>query len=150
MRFLRSIFLLLLLKVESFSSASHRRRAGTFLRVVEEEVDVIVIGAGVGGLSCAALTSKYGLETVCLEAHDTPGGCAHSFDRYSSASKDIPFSFDSGPSLVSGLSAKGTNPLRQVLDAVGTADQIDWKTYDGWIVHGKSWKRKLGYRPTEN
>lgn len=56
-----------------------------------ETVDVIVVGSGVGGLSCAALTAKYGLSTVCVEAHDTPGGVAHSFSRYSSASKTTPF-----------------------------------------------------------
>ena len=104
----------------------------------DEQVEVIVLGAGLGGLSCAALSSKYGLQTLCLEAHDTPGGCAHSFQRYSSVSKDIPFSFDSGPSLISGLSRKSTNPLRQLLDAVGTSDDIEWCTYDGWIVHDTS------------
>jgi hypothetical protein len=95
----------------------------------EQEVDVVVIGSGIGGLSCAALTSKYGLSTLCVEAHDTAGGCSHSFSRFSAASKTTPFRFDSGPSLVSGLSSKGTNPLRQVLDAIGTADSIDWCTY---------------------
>lgn len=101
----------------------------------EDEYDVVVIGAGVGGLSCAALCSNYGLKTLCLEAHDTAGGAAHSFSRYISASKTTPFRFDSGPSLITGLSSKGTNPLRQVLDAIGTADAINWHTYDGWLVH---------------
>ena len=114
----------------------------------DEEVDVIVVGAGFGGLSCAALTSKYGFKTVCLEAHDTPGGVAHSFSRYSSVSKATPFRFDSGPSLITGLSSKSTNPLRQVLDAVGTADEVEWKTYDGWLVHdvadGKAFKLTAG------
>ena len=100
-----------------------------------EEVDVIVVGSGIGGLSCGALTSKYGFKTICVEAHDTPGGVAHSFSRYSSTSKTVPFQFDSGPSLITGLSSKSTNPLRQVLDAIGTADDIEWKKYDGWIVH---------------
>lgn len=102
---------------------------------VTEEVDVVVVGSGIGGLSCGALTSKYGFKTVCVEAHDTPGGVAHSFSRYSSTSKTVPFRFDSGPSLITGLSSKSTNPLRQVLDAIGTADDIEWKKYDGWIVH---------------
>ena len=113
--------------------------------------DVIVIGAGIGGLSCAALSAKYGFKTICLEAHDTPGGVAHSFDRFTSASKTVPFRFDSGPSLISGLSSKGTNPLRQVLDALGTAEDITWKTYDGWIIHdladGKSFKVTTGDGP---
>lgn len=114
----------------------------------EEEVDVIVVGAGLGGLSCAALSAYYGMKTLCLEAHDTPGGVAHSFSRYSSASKTVPFQFDSGPSLISGLSSKSTNPLRQVLDAVGVAEEIDWKQYDGWIIHdyadGKAFKLTTG------
>lgn len=104
-----------------------------------EETDVIVIGSGFGGLSCAALTSKYKLKTICVEAHDTPGGVAHSFSRYNAKAnangERVPFRFDSGPSLISGLSSKSTNPLRQVLDAINVENDINWCTYDGWIVH---------------
>ena len=39
-----------------------------------EEVDVVVIGSGLAGLSCAALLSHCDKHTVVLEAHDTPGG----------------------------------------------------------------------------
>ena len=39
-----------------------------------DEVDVIVIGSGLAGLSCAALLSHCDKETVVFEAHDTPGG----------------------------------------------------------------------------
>ncbi|KAL9187997.1 hypothetical protein ACHAXT_006375 [Thalassiosira profunda] len=103
----------------------------------DEEWDVIVVGSGVGGLSAAAMCARYGMKTLCVEAHDAPGGVAHSFERKpaSSVGSDTPFVFDSGPSLLSGMSAKGTNPLRQVLDAVGTAGEIDWVTYDGWMVY---------------
>jgi phytoene dehydrogenase-like protein len=103
----------------------------------EEEWDVVVVGAGIGGLSAAALSARYGLKTICVEAHDVPGGVAHSFERKAPASikSDKPFVFDSGPSLLSGMSQKGTNPLRQVLDAVGTSSDIDWITYDGWMVY---------------
>ena len=128
------------------------RRIGTTLFKAlgdeEEEVDVVVVGAGIGGLSCAAISAKYGLKTLCVEAHSTPGGCAHSFSRYSSASKSVPFRFDSGPSLITGLSSKSTNPLRQVLDAIGTEDEIKWHNYDGWVVHdyadGKALKLTTG------
>jgi phytoene dehydrogenase-like protein len=102
-------------------------------------VDVIVVGAGIGGLSCAALSAKYGYDTLCVEAHDTAGGVAHTFSRYNKrASPTVPFTFDSGPSLISGLSNYSTNPLRQVLDALNVADTISWHTYDGWLVHDLS------------
>ena len=68
-----------------------------------------------------------------------PGGVAHSFSRKSSNvatgdGEDRPFVFDSGPSLLSGMSDMGTNPLRQVMDAVGVAGEVEWVTYDGWMV----------------
>lgn len=113
-----------------------------------ENFDVIVIGSGFGGLSSAALSSRYGLRTLCVEAHDTPGGVAHSFSRFSKVSNDVPFRFDSGPSLLSGVSSMSTNPLRQVLDAIGTSDIIKWYKYDGWVIHdysdGKSIKLTTG------
>jgi phytoene dehydrogenase-like protein len=120
------------------------------------ETDVVVIGSGFGGLSCAALTSKYNLDTICVEAHDTPGGVAHSFSRYNNKAttaaataavaaekKKVPFRFDSGPSLISGLSSKSTNPLRQVLDAINVQDEIEWLTYDGWVVHDYADNKKF-------
>ena len=43
--------------------------------------DVIVVGAGNGGLVTAATTAKAGLSTLVLEKHNLPGGCASSFRR---------------------------------------------------------------------
>ncbi len=43
--------------------------------------DVIVIGAGNGGLGAAATCSKAGLSTLLLEKHNLPGGSATSFVR---------------------------------------------------------------------
>lgn len=101
----------------------------------EEVFDVVVVGAGVGGLCCAGLAAKYGCTTLCLEAHDTPGGVAHAFTRPAS---QRPFRFDSGPSLLTGLSSMGTNPLRQVMDALEVADEVVFHTYDGWLVHDRA------------
>lgn len=120
-----------------------RRQDSSFLHLAvqndsnddEEIVDVVVVGAGIGGLCCAGLSAKYGFNTVCVEAHDTPGGVAHSFQRYSpTVSKTVPFQFDSGPSLITGLSTMSTNPLRQVLDALEVVDDVKFRTYDGWLV----------------
>jgi len=43
--------------------------------------DVIVIGAGLGGLTAGAKLSKEGLRVLVLEQHDRPGGCATTFKR---------------------------------------------------------------------
>ena len=43
--------------------------------------DVIVIGAGNGGLAAAATAAKHGLKTLLLERNSVPGGCATSFRR---------------------------------------------------------------------
>lgn len=88
------------------------------------ETDVIVIGSGVGGLSCSALLARYGFDVTVIESYSLPGGAAHAFDRNG-------FKFDSGPSLYSGLSYQpSSNPLRQVLDAIG--EELPCVTYDTW------------------
>ncbi len=88
------------------------------------DTDIIVIGSGIGGLSCAALLARYGYRVTVCESHTIPGGAAHSF-------KVDGFKFDSGPSLYSGLSySPSANPLRQVLDAIG--EDVKWANYDTW------------------
>ena len=86
--------------------------------------DVVIIGSGIGGLSCAALLAHYGFAVTVCESHTIPGGAAHAFERDG-------FKFDSGPSLYSGLSySPSANPLRQVLDAIG--EDLEWVNYDTW------------------
>ena len=88
------------------------------------QTDVVVIGSGIGGLSCAALLAHYGFDVIVCESHSIAGGAAHSFQRQG-------FKFDSGPSLHSGLSYRpSTNPLAQVLDAIG--EEVPCVTYDTW------------------
>lgn len=109
------------------------RKGGVVVRnssnkVDETETDVIVIGSGIGGLSCAALLARYEQDVVVFESHDHAGGAAHSFDVKG-------YKFDSGPSLFSGLQSRGpqANPLAQVLDALG--ESVPCATYDSWMVH---------------
>ena len=66
----------------------------------QERYDVIVIGAGIGGLSTAALLAKAGKSVLLVERHDRPGGYAHGFRRKQ-------YHFDSGVHLVSGCGPEG-------------------------------------------
>ena len=100
-------------------------------RAADADVDVAVVGAGLGGLAAAAiLTQRYGKTVGVFEAHDTVGGVAHAF-------KAGGFHFDAGPTIVLGCGgapgpAGAVSPLRQVLDATGVADAIEWLPYDRW------------------
>lgn len=43
--------------------------------------DIIIIGAGLGGLTAGAKLAKEGKHVLLLEQHDRPGGCATTFKR---------------------------------------------------------------------
>src|SRR5579883_1025623 len=45
------------------------------------EFDAIIIGSGLGGLSCAAAFARQGFKVLVVEQHDKPGGYATSFKR---------------------------------------------------------------------
>ena len=46
-----------------------------------DKYDVIVIGAGNGGLASAATLSSNGKKVAVFEKHNIPGGCGTSFRR---------------------------------------------------------------------
>ncbi|MFC2157861.1 phytoene desaturase family protein [Acidobacteriota bacterium] len=45
------------------------------------EYDAVIIGAGLGGLSCAAAFARQGFKPLVLEKHSIPGGYATTFKR---------------------------------------------------------------------
>ncbi|MGK7932338.1 MAG: C-3',4' desaturase CrtD [Microcystaceae cyanobacterium] len=62
--------------------------------------EVIVIGAGIGGLTAAALLAKRGYEVTVYDQAIVPGGCASTFKRRG-------FTFDVGATQVAGLERGG-------------------------------------------
>ncbi len=67
-------------------------------------VDVIVIGAGIGGLTAAALLQERGLSTIVFEKNSFPGGSCSSFRKGG-------YRFDAGASVFYGFceqDARGT------------------------------------------
>ena len=61
---------------------------------------VVVVGAGIGGLTTAALLAKAGLDVTVLEAHVYPGGCAGTFYHQG-------YRFDAGATLAAGFDPGG-------------------------------------------
>jgi all-trans-retinol 13,14-reductase len=47
----------------------------------DDRFDAVVIGAGLGGLSCAAAFARQGFKPLIIEKHDKPGGYATTFRR---------------------------------------------------------------------
>ncbi|MEM0085341.1 MAG: NAD(P)/FAD-dependent oxidoreductase [Candidatus Methanomethylicia archaeon] len=76
----------------------------------EDEYDVIVVGAGVGGLTCGSLLAKRGYKVLVLEQHYQVGGYCSSFQREN-------FTFNTGVEDVSGLWEKG--PITFLLRELG-------------------------------
>ena len=64
------------------------------------DTDVVVVGAGIAGLTAAALLAHAGLTVELLEAHSQSGGCAGTFRRG-------PYIFDVGATQVAGLEPGG-------------------------------------------
>lgn len=61
---------------------------------------IIVVGAGIGGLTTAALLAKRGYEVIVYDLAIVAGGCASTFKRRG-------FTFDVGATQVAGLEAGG-------------------------------------------
>jgi C-3',4' desaturase CrtD len=74
------------------------------------EPDVCVIGAGIAGLSAAALLVASGRRVQVLEGHTTPGGCAGFFQREG-------YRFDAGATLVGGFGRDGVH--RRLIERLG-------------------------------
>lgn len=86
---------------------------------------VIVIGAGIGGLTTAALLAQSGYAVTVLEAQAYPGGCASTFTHKG-------YRFDSGATVVGGFQAHGPHRL------VGERLNIEWPVRQhepAWVVH---------------
>jgi phytoene dehydrogenase-like protein len=79
---------------------------------MDQQIDMLVIGSGFGGLTAAALAAHDGLSVQLIERHTRPGGCAGDFGLGG-------FWFPAGATVVTGLEPGGI--LRQVFDTLTVA-----------------------------
>lgn len=85
----------------------------------DDEFDVIVIGAGMGGLTAAALLTQRGLKTLVAEqAHYVGGFCANFHRRHRK------YVFDIGVHDISGLGPRG--PVRWLLRELGIESRLEF------------------------
>jgi len=84
------------------------------------DYDVIVIGAGNGGLSAAATLAQRGLNVLILERHNIPGGSATTFCRGR-------FEFEVALHQLSGMgTAEQPGPLRSLLGKLGVLEDLSF------------------------
>jgi len=93
---------------------------------VRSDWDAIVIGAGLGGLSCAGILSKKGKRVLVLEKHKKIGGYAHQFKR--KAGKDIVYNFDVALHVTGSWGEGGAS--RRIAEEIGAWGKFEVKQLD--------------------
>lgn len=91
-----------------------------------ESREVVVVGAGIAGLTAAALLARAGLPVLLLEAHQQSGGCAGTFRRG-------PYTFDVGATQVAGLEPGGIHA--RLFAHLGVAPPAATALDPGCVVH---------------
>lgn len=84
---------------------------------LNQPYDAIVIGSGIGGLSCAALLSKLGKKVLVLERHYVAGGFTHTYYRKG-------YEWDVGVHYIGEVHRKNSL-LRKVFDCI-TDEKLQW------------------------
>jgi len=77
-----------------------------------ETRNVIVVGAGVAGLTAAALLANRGLAVTLVEGGDRPGGSCSAFRR-------LGVTYDLGAAMLFGFGERGFNPHRWLFEELG-------------------------------
>nr|XP_020649645.1 putative all-trans-retinol 13,14-reductase [Pogona vitticeps] len=83
---------------------------------VPPNLDAIVIGSGMGGLTVAVVMAKAGKRVLVLEQHTQAGGCCHTFQEKG-------FEFDVGIHYIGEMHKGGI--MRMIIDQL-TDGHLDW------------------------
>jgi len=84
--------------------------------IIRDRYGVVVVGAGIGGLTAAALLAKRGLHVLVVEQHYMPGGTCGAIRRQD-------FTMDIGATVLYGFGLKGFKTHRFVMNEL--EEEID-------------------------
>lgn len=88
--------------------------------------DVAIVGAGIGGLTAAALLADAGLKVKVFDQHVTAGGFCHTYLRKAHHdTKPVIYRFDAGPHDFSGVWPEGS--VSGVLRRLGVDGKLNWQ-----------------------
>ncbi|GBE05094.1 MAG TPA: NAD(P)/FAD-dependent oxidoreductase [Candidatus Moranbacteria bacterium] len=85
------------------------------------EYDAVIIGAGIGGLTCGCYLAKAGLKVLIVEQHHKAGGYCTSFKRKG-------FTFDATTHYLGSFRENG--PLRKVYDELELENKVNIIRFD--------------------
>ena len=83
--------------------------------------DVVIVGAGLGGLSAARHLQEAGYRVIVVEGHSKPGGYAHYFKKEG-------FRFEVALHALDGLGEGGWS--RELFDTLGILDTVEFNRLD--------------------
>ena len=87
--------------------------------IIKDKYDVIVIGAGNGGLTAAALLAKRGVDVLVIEQHYIPGGAVTALRR-----QDI--TCDIGAAILFGFTPESYNPHYYIMNELEEPIDMVW------------------------
>ncbi len=88
---------------------------------MKDKYDVIIIGAGIGGLVCGCYLAKAGMKVFIAEKHDKPGGYCTSFTRNG-------YRFDAAIHYLGGCRKGGQ--IDKILKELSIRDRLELVHYD--------------------
>jgi len=100
--------------------------APSFSQSTGADCDVAIVGAGIGGLTAAALLADAGLQVKVFDHHALAGGYCHTYLRKAHHDgRPVLYRFDAGPHDFSGVWPGG--PITSVLERLGVANRLRWE-----------------------